>query len=186
MKIVYTPHTLEERVAHIEDRQALRELVSRYNFSIDDRDLATVGSLFTEKAFFGSLDGAMGATGRNEICEQFKGRFSVLGATNHFSHDQVITFESPTRARGKVASHAEVWRNERAMLTALRYDDVYEKEGGVWRFAERKLSFMYYVNIEDYTALLGQRERNCAGPVPRAADWPEGTSTYVEYRPGKG
>lgn len=182
---MYTPKTLEERVTQIEDRQALRELISRYNMSIDDRDLATVATLFTENAFFGSLDGAMGATGRDAICEQFKGRFSVLGATNHFSHDQIITFESPTRARGKVASHAEVWRNERAMITALRYDDVYEKEDGVWRFAERRLSFMYYVNVEEYPTVLGRRDRNRAGPTPVDADWPEGTPTYVEYRPGR-
>lgn len=179
------PQTLEARLTQVEDRVALRELISRYNFAIDDRDLATVGSLFTPNAFFGSVDGAMGATGPDAICEQFKGRFSVLGATNHFSHDQVVTFESPTRARGTVASHAELWRNERTMLTALRYADVYEKHDGAWRFAERKLSFMYYLNIEDYPAALGRRERNCAGPTPKPADWPEGTPTYVEYRPGK-
>lgn len=182
---MYQPQTLEARVALVEDRVALRELISRYNFAIDDRDLATVATLFTDNAFFGSADGAMGARGPQAICEQFKGRFSVLGATNHFSHDQVLTFESATRARGTVASHAEVWRNERAMLTALRYSDIYEKHDGAWRFAERKLSFMYYLNIEDYPTALGQRDRNRAGATPQPADWPEGTSTYVEYRPGK-
>lgn len=179
------PQTLEERVTRVEDRQAIRELASRYNLAIDDRDLQTVGSLFTENAFFGSVDGAMAATTRQAIVDQFKSRFSVLGATNHFTHDQVITFESAHRARGLVASHAEVWRMEKAMITALRYADVYEKAAGVWRFAERRLSFMYYVNVEDYSTALGVRDRNLAGPVPKPADWPEGTSTYVEYRPGK-
>jgi ketosteroid isomerase-like protein len=179
------PTTLEERVARVEDRLAIRELVSRYNMSIDDRDLATVGSLFTENAFFGSIDGAMGATTRQGIVDQFKERYSVLGATNHFTHDQVITFESPTRARGQVASHAEVWRKEKAMITALRYADIYEKADGAWRFAERRLSFMYYLNVEDYSTALGVRDRNLAGATPKPADWPEGTSTYVEYRPGK-
>lgn len=182
---MYVPKTLEERVAQVEDRVALRELVSRYNFAIDDRDLATVATLFTADAYFGSADGALGARSREAIVEQFKGRFSVLGATNHFSHDQAVTFEGPTRARGLVATHAELWRNERAMVTALRYADVYEKVDGAWCFAERKLSFMYYLNVEDYAHALGRRDRNRAGPVPKAADWPEGTSTFVEYRPGK-
>jgi hypothetical protein len=173
--------SLPERIARVEDRQALRELASQYNFSIDDRDLGTVASLFTENAYFGSHDGAMGATGRSAIIEQFKLRFSVLGATNHFSHDQVVRFESATRARGQVASHAEVWRNGRAMLTALRYTDLYDKSDGVWRFAERKLAFMYYVNIEDYASVLGVLERNCAGAVPQAADWPENTPSYRAY-----
>ncbi|MDD3885230.1 MAG: nuclear transport factor 2 family protein [Gallionella sp.] len=176
----------EERLARVEDRLAIRELISRYNMSIDDRDLKTVGSLFTEDAFFGSVDGAMGATTPQGIVNQFKDRFSVLGATNHFTHDQVIEFESSTRARGMVASHAEVWRKERAMITALRYADVYEKADGAWRFAERRLSFMYYLNVEDYSTVLGVRNRNLAGDAPKPADWPEGTPTYVEYRPGKG
>lgn len=178
--------TIEERVARVEDRLAIRELISRYNMSIDDRDLKAVGSMFTGDAFFGSIDGAMGARTPQGIVDQFKERFSVLGATNHFTHDQVITFESPTRARGLVASHAEVWRKEKAMITALRYADVYEKADGVWRFAERRLSFMYYVNVEDYSTVLGVRDRNRAGDTPKPADWPEGTPTYVEYRPGKG
>lgn len=173
--------SLQERIARVEDRQALRELASQYNFSIDDRDLDTVASLFTENAYFGSHDGAMGATGRKAIIEQFKMRFSVLGATNHFSHDQVVRFESATRARGQVASHAEVWRNGRAMLTALRYTDLYDKSDGVWRFAERKLAFMYYVNVEDYASVLGVLERNRAGPVPQPADWPENTPSYRAY-----
>ena len=178
--------TLEERLARVEDRLALRELASRYNIAIDNRDLDTVGALFTEQAFFGSADGAMGATGPKAIVEQFKLRFSVLGASNHFTHDQLINFESPQRATGLVASHAEVWRNEQAMITALRYADVYEKQNGVWRFAERKLSFMYYLSLADYPQMLGRRDRNRAGPTPKDADWPEGVSTYVEYRPGKG
>lgn len=176
------PITIEERIAQVEDRLAIRELASRYNFSIDDRDLQTVGTLFTDNASFGSIDGAMNAVGRQAIIDQFKDRYSVLGATNHFTHDQVINFQSPTRATGLVASHAEVWRLERAMITALRYADVYEKSGSVWRFAERRLSFMYYLNVEDYSTALGVRDRNRASATPKPADWPEGTPTWVEYR----
>ena len=178
--------SLQERIARIEDRQALRELASQYNFSIDDRDLDTVATLFTENAYFGSHDGAMGATGRQAIIDQFRGRFAVLGATNHFSHDQVVRFESPTRARGQVASHAEVWRNGRAMVTALRYSDLYDKSDGQWRFAERRLSFMYYVDIKDYPQVLGVLDRNRAGPTPQAADWPENTPSFRAYMKSQG
>ena len=126
----------------------------------------------------------MRATGREAIKKQFESRFSVLGATNHFAHDHVIWFESATRARGQLAVHAEVWRKEQPMLTALRYDDVYQKGAdGLWRFAERALSFFYYLNVQDYAAAMGVLERNRAGDVPVAADWPERTATFVEYRP---
>lgn len=176
--------SVEARVAEVEDRLAIRELTARYNFCIDDRDLTSVGELFTDNASFGSKDGAMRAVGRAAILTQFESRFSVLGATNHFAHDHVIWFENPTRARGQLAVHAEVWRKETPMITALRYDDVYEKSSdGLWRFAERALSFFYYLDVRDYAQVMGVLERNRAGDVPVAADWPERTSTFVDLRP---
>ena len=177
--------TLESRLAEVEDRAAISELTARYNFSIDNRDLKAVGELFTDNATFGSKDGAMRAMGREAILKQFEDRFSVLGATNHFAHDHVVWFEAPTRARGLLSVHAELWRKERAMLTALRYDDAYEKVGGLWCFAERLLSFMYYLPVEEYSSALGVLERNRAGNTPVAADFPERLPTYREYRPGK-
>lgn len=174
--------TIEDRLTEVEDRLAIRELIARYCFAIDDRDLDTVGSLFTDNGSFGSADGIMKAVGRNAVVEQFKSRYSVLGATYHIGHDHVIEFESPTRARGLLASHAEVWRHGRAMITALRYADVYEKTNGRWRFAERKLSFMYYLPIEEYATALGGRDRNRAAPgQAMPADWPEGRPTWTEY-----
>ena len=177
--------TLESRLTEVEDRMAIRELTARYNFAIDDRDLKTVGELFTAGGSFGSRDGAMRAVGREAILKQFESRFSVLGATNHFAHDHAIWFESATRACGLLSVHAEVWRKEQPMVTALRYDDVYEKSGGLWRFAERALSFFYYLNVKDYATAMGQLERNHASDKPAAADYPERLSTYVEMRTGK-
>ena len=178
--------TLESRLLEVEDRLAIQDIVARYNFAIDDRDLKSVGELFTDNGSFGSKDGAMRAVGRDAVLKQFEGRFSVLGATNHFAHDHVIWLESPTRARGQLSVHAEVWRKERAMLTALRYDDVYEKgSDGLWRFAERLLSFFYYLDVVDYVTAMGTLERNRAGDTPVAADYPERLPTYVEMRPGK-
>lgn len=177
--------SLESRLVAVEDQLAIRDLTARYNFAMDNRDLAAARLLFTENASFGSKDGAMRATGIPAIVKQFEGRFSALGATNHFAHDHVIWFESTTRARGQLSVHAEVWRKEQPQIAALRYDDVYEKVGGLWCFAERLLSFFYYLNIADYASAMGRLERNMAGDHPVAADYPEQLPTYVELRPGK-
>lgn len=177
---------LESRITEVEDRLAIQDLVARYNFAIDNRDLVAVAELFTPTGTFGSKDGAMRASGREAVCKQFEGRFSVLGATNHFAHDHVVWFEGGSRARGQLSVHAEVWRKEQPMVTALRYDDVYEKgSDGLWRFSERLLSFFYYLNVADYAAAMGTLERNRAGDMPVAADYPERLPTYVEMRPGK-
>lgn len=70
------------------------------------------------------------------------------------------------------------------MVTALRYDDVYEKIDGLWCFSERLLSFFYYLNVMDYPQAMGRLERNMASGTPVAADFPERLPTYVEMRPG--
>lgn len=177
--------TLEHRLALVEDQLAIRDLTARYNFAIDNRDLTAAAALFTENASFGSKDGAMRATGREAVLKQFESRFSQLGPSNHFAHDHVIWFESATVAHGQLSVHAEVWRNEQPMVTAMRYSDRYAKVDGLWRFSERLLSFFYYLNVADYPAAMGQLERNRASGTPVAADYPERLATYVELRPGK-
>ena len=177
--------SLESRLAAVEDQLAIRDLAARYNFAMDNRDLPSARLLFTDDASFGSKDGAMRATGIDAIIKQFESRFSALGATNHFAHDHVIWFESDTRARGMLSVHAEVWRKEQPQITALRYDDVYAKVDGLWRFAERLLSFFYYLHVKDYASAMGRLERNMASDTPVAADYPERLPTYVEMRPGK-
>jgi uncharacterized protein (TIGR02246 family) len=180
-----TDATLESRLAAVESQLAIRDLTARYNFAIDNRDLAAAAELFTEQASFGSKDGAMRATGRSAILKQFESRFSALGATNHFAHDHVIWFDTPTRAHGELSVHAEVWRNEQAMVTAIRYSDSYDQVDGLWRFSERLLSFFYYLNVTDYPVALGQLDRNRASGVALPADYPERLPTYVELRPSK-
>jgi hypothetical protein len=172
--------TLESRLAEMEDRLAIRELASRFYFEVDNRDLEAVGELFTLGASFGTRDGVIRATGRDAILSALDKRFIVLGPANHVSHDHVIWFESESRARGMMSAHAELWRNDRAEITALRYDDVYEKTGGLWRFSERLLSYMYYLPVEDYVSALGRLDRNRASAAPAPADYPERLPTYLE------
>jgi ketosteroid isomerase-like protein len=131
--------SVEQRIARVEDCEAIRHLVARYCFAIDDRDLEVVGTLFAGDGRFRSRDGVMDARGRAAVLEQFEGRFAVLGLSNHFTHDHLIELDpaDPDRARGLVSSHAEVVRNGQPMIVALRYADECRREDGAWRFADR-------------------------------------------------
>jgi len=172
--------TLEHRLRRLEDRADLRDLVGRYGIAIDDRDLEAVAAMFTPDAQFRSKDGVMGATGRDAIVEQFKGRYAALGATNHFCHDQILTFDDQDAdlVQGLVTSHAEVFRIGKAMITALRYADVYRRYEGRWCFADRLLSFLYYLPVEEYAEGLGSRLRMRAYGDQRPADYPESLPTW--------
>lgn len=173
---------LTRRIRVLEDRAALRELVARYGFAVDDRDIEALAQLFTPDAVFRSRDGVMNARGRAAIVEQFHGRFAALKVTNHIAHDQVLQFgENPDLANGLVSSHAEVWRNGQALIAALRYEDSYVRHEDSWCFAERTLSFLYYLPVEQYREGLGSALRMRAYGDQRPADYPEGLPTWRRY-----
>jgi ketosteroid isomerase-like protein len=173
---------LTQRIRALEDRAELRELVARYGIAVDDRDIDSLTALFTPDASFRSEDGVMSAQGRDAVIEQFRGRFAALKATNHIAHDQILEpGPGPDAASGLVSSHAEVCRNGRVLIAALRYRDRYRRHDGRWRFAERVLSFLYYLPVEEYAEGLAGRLRMRAYGDQRPADYPESLPTWRRY-----
>lgn len=172
---------IEDRLARLEAEAQIRQLVSRYAFDIDDRNLDGVADLFTEDAVVASGDRVMMAKGRDAIIEQYRGRYTVLGPGMHFMHDHEIHLDSPTEARGRVSGHAELWRNDEMMIVALRYNDRYRKTDAGWKFAEREIWYLYYVPLSDYPGILGKTDRNRAYPTPKVADFPESLPSWQAY-----
>ena len=177
--------SIEDRLRRLEDRHEIGELIARYCLVMDNRDVDGIEGLFTDDVHFWSADGVMEARGRAAAVQMFKGRFTVLGPSNHFTHDRIVEFDAsdPDRATGLVLSHAEMQRKGQPMLAAMRYQDVYRRAAGSWRFAERGLSFMYYVPTAEYLDAFGpgldSRMRAYDRAVP--ADWPEQLPTWQRY-----
>lgn len=173
---------LNERLRVLEDRAQLRELVARYGIAIDDRDIDALTELFTPDGSFRSADGVMSALGREAVIQQFHGRFAALQATNHIAHEQILDFgPDPDAAEGLVTSHAEVCRHGRTFVAALRYHDRYRRHEGRWRFAERVLSFLYYLPVEEYAEGFASRMRMRAYGDRRPADYPESLPAWRRY-----
>jgi len=166
---------LERRIARLEDRVAICDLAVLYGFVMDERDLGALPRLFAAGATLRSADGVFAASGLGEITETYRGRFAVLGATNHVCHGHVVRFDGadPDRARGLVGSHAEVVRDGAPMVVALRYKDQYVRTPAGWRFQDRCMSYMYYCDVRDLPGVLGSPLRNRAYGDERPADWPE-------------
>jgi ketosteroid isomerase-like protein len=174
---------LEKRIRRLEDREEIRNLVARYAFAVDNRDICAITSLLADEVSFRSKDGVMNAVGRDAVMSQFETRFAALGHGAHYSHDHVVWFDdaSDDRACGLVSSHAELIRNGRPMITSLRYEDVYARERGRWVFADRLLSFFYYLNTDEYLKHFNQLQRMRANEQPQNADFPELLSIWREY-----
>lgn len=172
--------SLEERIARIEDRQAIADLQARYTIFIDNHDLDRVAPLFAREGRFRSVDGVMDAKGREAICEQYRSRFAALRFNFHVSHDHLIELDpdNANRATGFVSSHAELVRNGQPMVAGMRYQDVYIREEGAWRFLDRLLHFFYYMPVSDYRDGLVTPERMRAYGDKRLADLPEATPTF--------
>jgi ketosteroid isomerase-like protein len=176
--------SLEERVRRVEDQLEIRQLVSRYCFVVDDRDLAGMADCFTADGRFRSADGVMDAQGRDAIIEQYHGRFAVLGPGIHVTHDHVVGFDEddPDRATGKVSCSAELVRHDKPMVVALRYEDEYRRDAdGRWRFADRLLRFFYYLDAREYADGLVSPDRNRAYAEPAPADFPEPLESWQRY-----
>lgn len=58
---------LATRIARLEAESAIRQLVARYCFTIDDRDIDGIAALFTDDATVRSSDGTMDAIGLDAI-----------------------------------------------------------------------------------------------------------------------
>lgn len=169
----------EARLRRLEDRDEIRTLVCRYGKVVDDRDMDGLRALFMSDVRFGSKAGVM--EGRDTVVEFYQSRYDAMPLSNHFTHDHVITFESDDVAHGHVNSHVEMIRLGEPMMVALRYEDTYARDEGVWKFQERITTFFYYMKTADYLAKLGDRKRNYGNVDPVDADWPEGIATWQAY-----
>ncbi|WP_342363943.1 nuclear transport factor 2 family protein [Terrarubrum flagellatum] len=176
--------TLERRIMRLEARAEIAEIIGAYCVSCDDRDVDRLRSLFTEDAEVLSKDGVMKSSGLDAIMTMYDGRFRALGPTFHWTHDHVVKFDDSDddTATGFVTGHAECFRNGQTLVAGLRYDDIYRRIGGAWKFKRRMLSFLYYVPVQEYADALGDKLRQRAYGDRRPADFPESLPSWVAGR----
>jgi uncharacterized protein (TIGR02246 family) len=175
--------TLDQRIARLEAESEIRQLIARYSFAIDDHDLSATLALFTTDAVLGTVDGALGAQGMDGLSDYFRMRFAATGPANHVTHDIAIDVLNADEACGRVSAHSELWRDGKMVVTAFRYADRYRREEGGWRFAERLVSYLYYVPVDAYPGVLANRHRVHTQHPPKIADYPEPFPELAEDSP---
>lgn len=147
---------LENRVQELEDRDQIKQLAVRYGDVVDAHDAAGLRAQFTEDARWYWVNGVVDAQGIEAVMDALAGRWDTILGSFHVTHGHAVDMDpnDPDRATGLLLSHAEVLRENNPMISAVRYDDVYRRVSGEWLFAERKLSFYYYVNASTYVGDL--------------------------------
>jgi uncharacterized protein (TIGR02246 family) len=172
---------LATAVQEIHDRFAIMDLAARYCHAVDDRDLDTLVSLYTEDGEQGQLDGSRLTRGREAIREYFTQRFNAYGFTFHTPHGHVITFDDGNTAHGMVTGHAEMGLRGEWWNAAVRYHDDYVRENGAWLFRRRMLGFAYYLPQSLFpSAFKSDRRKYMAdGLVP--AELPESLESWKQW-----
>lgn len=172
---------LETRLAWMEDRFAIQDLIVSYAIAIDDRDMDAVAEMYTHDAVFDSVLGRK--EGREAVVDYYDGRLAEFGPTYHIPYMNSCEQVSASEARGTVLAAAELSIDGKTFVTAIRYLDHYIKgDDGKWRFRERGLEQLYSMNLEDLPDGLASDMRKRWGGAMAAADIPENKDTWQAHR----
>ncbi len=175
---------LSDRIARLEALEEIRALVARYGMVVDDRDIEGLADMFTSDAKFGLADGMVANQGRQAVIDFYTERMAAFGATYHYPHSHVIELDPgrPGHATGTVNAHAELGLDGRTLVTALRYFDQYRVEDGRWRFVERKVAMIYYMDMADLAdgGLCDDDRKRYFGTVG-PSELPESLETWKKF-----
>jgi len=168
-----TAPDLAQRLAAVEARLALQELLGRYAIAVDDHDADALGDCFTQDGSFGSANSG-GSVGRAAVVEGFRLRFDRDGPTLHVPQYQVLSRLGTSTARGTVVGYAELARDGQTLVTSIRYDDEYAVEDGMWRFGSRQVHTLYAMPLPDLVAggLAWADRKRWPGAVSSAGELP--------------
>jgi ketosteroid isomerase-like protein len=127
----------------LEEKEAIRDLMSAYCFYVDNGEFDKLAGLFTEDAIFEA--GPFGRLqGRRAIYDFINAQVPRPGegpARKHCTLNHVIRLSgSEARADSYVVVLRECSAGIMASL-AGRYEDILVKQAGEWRFKVRKIHF---------------------------------------------
>lgn len=145
--------TLEERIAILEDRAAIQDLVAVYFRASDDDDYAVMAQCFSRNARF-EASGFDDAAGRDGIVALIKAARAGMGQTVHTPNYVHIAFTGADTAEGMVCAHLELGLGDATYFGAVRYIDRYEREDGRWRIAVRAMKVVHIAPWSDASASL--------------------------------
>ena len=136
--------TLEDRVRRLEDIEAIRHLRNRYHAALNEGRYENCRALFTGDAVV-----ELGYLARYEGIEAIDAGFRAMGGRERFfikqfshGHDVHVDGDGGT---GTSYLEARYGRFGVSYVVAGRYDDVYARVDGVWKFRSMIAELFYTV-----------------------------------------
>lgn len=136
--------TIEERLQRLEDIEEIRKLRNRYHHSLNEGQYENCRALFTEDAIV-----ELGYLARYEGLDAIDRGFRAMGQRDRFfikqfvhGHDVNVDGDTGT---GTSYLEARYGRFGVSYVVAGRYDDIYARTGGVWKFRSMIAELFYTV-----------------------------------------
>jgi hypothetical protein len=120
------------------DREAIRDIVARYNDAIWRDDIDAVVDLFSEDGTIEVANGALAGNapvGRKQLHDFYIAGMKKM-TPRPFPHHHVVELQGGERATGR--SYVELRSSvDYSWIGAVVYTDDYVKVGGTWKFRRR-------------------------------------------------
>ena len=136
--------TLEERIRRLEDIEDIRHLRNRYHASLNEGRYGDCRALFTDDALV-----ELGYLARYEGIDAIDRGFRAMGERDrffikqfHHGHDVQVSGDTGT---GTSYLEARYGRFGVSYVVAGRYDDVYARVNGIWKFRSMIAELFYTV-----------------------------------------
>jgi hypothetical protein len=157
-----------DALAELIDKQAITEVLHRYTRGVDRKDRATLESAYWPDAYDDHAGLFRG--GAKELIDYILATVAPM-RTMHFVSNVLIELAGESRAFAEsyVSSHhvVDLGAGWRELVGAGRYLDRFEKRGGEWRIADRKVVIDIVRESEaqtDLPAFVGLEMRGGAYP----------------------
>lgn len=140
--------------------QELHDLALRYALAVDSRDPAMLASIFTDngvvRGYGANPIEFCGAEGLTRMVAQVDASFEQ---TMHNVFNQTFERADDGTVSGlttSIASHILKGKDCTLLDFAMRYHNRYAQEGGVWKFAERRLEVVWVETrpVQKFTASM--------------------------------
>ena len=119
----------------MDDYEAIRQLVARYNLAFDDLDVAGWVACFTEDGFFERSNAGRAYQGSDELAELIS-EFPVKG--RHVTTDFQITVNGDSAKLSCYLTYLDRANNHGIAMFGV-YADELVKVAGDWKFRSRRL-----------------------------------------------
>ncbi|MEW2625192.1 nuclear transport factor 2 family protein [Streptomyces sp. NPDC048106] len=122
---------------------AVTNLIARYAELVDGGDFAGAGALFADAVFIGSGEPAEGSEGVERMLRDTVILHEDGTPRTHHATTNIAVEIDEERGTAAASSYVTVFQALPELplqpIAAGRYDDRFERRGGQWRFAERRV-----------------------------------------------